>query len=153
MKTIRYILLMLTLFIGTASATAQSEIIDEIADMKGVTSVYISKAMLSSISPSMLGDKRIASIAHQLTSIYIINIEGKEARANATQKIKQFRQYPGLEILTKIKEDNENVTIYGKQEAEKITYVLMVVEERNEISIIAMTGNISLDNIRALTAE
>lgn len=151
MKAIRYLLTILVVTISGFAAMAQNSIIDEITDMNGVSSIYISKTMLSKMKPSMIGDKRIAAIAHELSSITIIEIEKVSTNTKIAQKISQLKSSPELELLTKIKDNGENTSIYAKQQGEKISMVILLVEEKKDINIIVLTGNISLKSISALT--
>lgn len=151
MKAIRYLLTILVVTISGFAAMAQNSIIDEITDMNGVSSIYISKTMLSKMKPSMIGDKRIAAIAHELSAITIIEIEKASTNTKIAQKISQLKNTTELELLTKIKDNGENTSIYAKQQGEKITMVILLMEEKKDINIIVLTGNISLKSISALT--
>ena len=64
-------------------------------------------------------------------------------------KIKKDKSY---EILMKIREDNSKVDIYAKMiSEEKISEILMVVDESNECVIIQLCGNLTTKDLESLS--
>ncbi len=147
---IRSIFTAIVIIASGLSASAQaSEIINKISDMDNVTSVYISKAMLSLMGNSKLDDTGlpIGEIAADLKSIEIISIEDKNAIAKTKALIAKIADDPKFEIFTKVKDPDENIVIYGKTTGKIVSELLLVVEEKDEINIIYMTGDVPLDKI------
>ncbi|MBQ3606524.1 MAG: DUF4252 domain-containing protein [Muribaculaceae bacterium] len=123
---------------------------EPISNYKGVTSVYISSAMLKNFGSSMIGDPRISSIAGNLNSIEIIKCDNKKFVYTIRNYVKKIAEGYGLETLARINDEGEKVSIYGLSSGEKITYVLMCVDDDDEITIISMSGEIPLDKVGEL---
>ncbi len=149
---IKLTVIAIAILTSSVSISAQIGTLENLLKIDGVTSVYISKAMLSIIGANNLNlDDNISAIANDLNSIEIYNIENKKAIEQSRPIIAKLSSTPGLEILTRINEDNESTIIYGKQTNKVFSQILIVVDESDEISIINLTGNIPLDKISELT--
>ncbi len=149
---IKLTVIAIAILVSSVSISAQTGTLEKLLKIDGVTSVYISKAMLSIIGANNLNlDDNISAIANDLNSIEIYNIENKKAIEQSRPIIAKLSSTPGLEILTRINEDKESTTIYGKQTNKVFSQILIVVDETDEISIINLTGNIPLDKISELT--
>ena len=123
---------------------------EAISNYKGVTSVYISSAMLKNFGTSMIGDAGIRAIASNLNSIEIINCENKKFLYTIRNYVKKIAETYQLETLARINDDGEKVSIYGYSHGEKITYILMMVDDNDEMTVISMSGDIPLDKVGEL---
>lgn len=123
---------------------------EAISNYKGVTSVYISNAMLKTFGTSMIGDVGIRSIAGDLNSIEIIECENKKFLYTIRNYVKKIAETYNLETLARINDEGEKVSIYGYSTGEKITYLLMSVDNDKEITIISMSGDVPLDKVGEL---
>ncbi len=125
---------------------------EAISNYKGVTSVYISSAMLKNFGTSMIGNPGIRAIAGNLNSVEIIVCENKKFLYSIRNYVKKIASSYNLETLARINEEGEKVSIYGYSTNGKITYLLMSVDEDedNEITIISMSGDIPLDKVGEL---
>lgn len=120
---------------------------EAISNYKGVTSVYISSAMLKNFGTSMIGNPGIRAIAGNLNSVEIIECENKKFLYTIRNYVKKIASSYNLETLARINEEGEKVTIYGYSTNGKMTYLLMSVDDDDEITIISMSGDIPLDNV------
>lgn len=148
------IVTMVILFTGITASAQSADVFNKISEMDGVTSIYISKAMLSMFGSNIhqdLGGVEISEIASSLNSIEIFNIEEKNLIKKIKPLINKLAEDKAFEVLAKIKEDGENVTIYGEPNGKVLSRLALVVEEADELVIIYMTGDIPLDKISALT--
>lgn len=123
---------------------------EPISNYKGVTSVYISSAMLKNFGTSMIGNPGIRAIAGNLNSIEIIECKNKKFLYTIRNYVKKIAGSYNLETLARINEDEEKVTIYGYSTDGKISYLLMSVDDDDEITIISMSGEIPLDKVGEL---
>ncbi|MBQ4344414.1 MAG: DUF4252 domain-containing protein [Muribaculaceae bacterium] len=154
MKTIyrNLIIIVVAIFATNFTANAQSLSLEKASNIKGVTSVYISKMMLSQIGESKLvGGVNIEDIASYLNSVEIVIAEDKNCAKELRQETNKLSKLPGVELLTKIKDDDENVTIYGKMKGNIYEAVLLIVDDGEDLIVILITGNIPLDKIAELT--
>lgn len=142
------------LFTGITASAKSSNVFNKISEMDGVTSIYISKAMMSMFGSNIHQGVRgveISKIASSLNSIEIISVEEKALIKKIKPLINTLAEDKTFEVLAKIKEDGENVTIYGEPNGKVLSRLVLVVEEEDELVIIYMTGDIPLDKISALT--
>lgn len=123
---------------------------EAISNYKGVTSVYISSAMLKNFGTSMIGNPGIRAIAGNLNSVEIIECENKKFLYTIRNYVKKIASSYNLETLARINEEGEKVTIYGYSTNGKMTYLLMSVDDDDEITIISMSGDIPLDKVGVL---
>lgn len=154
MKTIyrNLIIIVVAIFATNLTANAQSLSLEEASNIKGVTSVYVSKMMLSQIGDSKLvGGVSIENIASYLNSVEIVIAEDKNCADKLRQITNKLSKHPGVELLTKIKEDGENVVIYGKMNGNIYEAILLMVDDGEDLVVILVTGNIPLDKITELT--
>lgn len=120
---------------------------EAISNYKGVTSVYISSAMLKNFGTSMIGNPGIRAIASNLNSVEIIECENKKFLYTIRNYVKKIASSYNLETLARINEEGEKVTIYGYSTNGKMTHLLMSVDDDDEITIISMSGDIPLDKV------
>ena len=120
---------------------------EAISNYKGVTSVYISSAMLKNFGTSMIGNPGIRAIAGNLNSVEIIECENKKFLYTIRNYVKKIASSYNLETLARINEEGKKVTIYGYSTNGKMTYLLMSVDDDDEITIISMSGDIPLDKV------
>ncbi|MBQ8774007.1 MAG: DUF4252 domain-containing protein [Muribaculaceae bacterium] len=141
------IVVSLTIAIFSAlPAIADNKVFDEIAEMKDVEYVYISKSMISMFANKQIpGNFKLGDIANQLESIEIIEIENKRAIKLAKEKVNSLTN--GLEILSKIKNGNEKLLICAKKEKDTYSQIIIFVEEHDEITLINLKGRISSDRL------
>lgn len=155
MKRIIYTLISLIILTTlSSSVNAQSnDGLKELYSIKGVTSIYVSKSMLSLVKDKSFRHDAISSVVQYLDAIEIFNSDNEESVGKIKTIIDKFITSSGMEILTKIKEDDENVLILGKSNGTQFTHLLMLIEEdTDELTLINMTGKIPLEKIRELSS-
>ena len=120
---------------------------EAISNYKGVTSVYISSAMLKNFGTSMIGNPGIRAIADNLNSVEIIECENKKFLYTIRNYVKKIASSYNLETLARINEEGEKVTIYGYSTNGKMTYLLMSVDHGDHRTIKTMSGDIPLAKV------
>ena len=116
---------------------AQDSFFDKYADMEGVTSVYISKAMLSLMPDMKAEGVNIGKMASKLDNIQILSCE----KASVIAQIKKD---------VSINDEGEKTTIFLKHDKEKQKEFVLLSEEQNELTIIIITGNLTLQEIQSI---
>ncbi|MGI6048543.1 MAG: DUF4252 domain-containing protein [Petrimonas sp.] len=146
------------LFLASVSfAFAQKNPFEKFSDMDGVTSVYISKTMLSLIpknSKMDYGGVNVGGFLNKLTSILILTSEDQKIAPQmlslANDRIKKGHDY---ELLMRVKSDNnDNVNFFMKGKPENITELIMIVAGNDgENMIMQFLGNFTLQDIQQMT--
>lgn len=129
---------------------AQDTYFDKFADMEGVSSVYISKAMLS-LMPNMQADGvDIGKIANKLDNIQLISSDRPEIIDQLKKATAHINIKNGYEELMRINDDGEKVTIYLKRNKNGQKEFVLLNNEKDEFMIIVITGNLSLQEIQGI---
>lgn len=143
--TLLFILIAIASFIPTA---AQGRLFPTLVSSQGVESVYVSKAILSSIGANSLklGKSGLeGDILKKIESVEIISTSTKSAAAKARKEASEIVSKMNLEVLTDVQDSSDTMTIYGDVSSDSIINVLLLVtSERNECNIIAIRGSIPL---------
>ena len=122
---------------------AQDSFFDKFADMDGVTSVYISKAMLSLMPDMKTEGVNIGEVASKLDNIQILSCEKPDIIAKLKKETAFISPKNGYQELIRINDEGEKVTIFQKQNEGKQKEFVLLCEEQNELTIIIITGNLT----------
>lgn len=146
----RKILIIQALLCLCLAANAQQTFFDKYENAKGVTIIYISKAMLSMGANLEAGKSDIGRIARKLEYLQILTCERpsmipaiKEAALDAFRK-------EGFERIMQIREDGENVMIYQKTRKNKTSEFSLLNVGGDELQVINMVGDVTLKEIKEL---
>lgn len=151
-------MILLTLALTATGLFAQRNPFEKFTDMEGVTSVYISKNMMSLMprdSGLKFGNVDVSNFINKLSSILILTSENKpvarEMIALANKRI-QDDQY---ELLMRIKsDDSERVNFFMKGKPENIREMIMIVEDNDGESVIMQfLGEFTLEDAKQITEE
>ena len=129
---------------------AQDSFFDKFADMDGVTSVYISKAMLSLMPDMKTEGVNIGEVASKLDNIQILSCEKPDIIAKLKKETAFISPKNGYQELIRINDEGEKVTIFQKQNEGKQKEFVLLCEEQNELTIIIITGNLTLQEIQSI---
>ena len=144
----RYIIFMLCALLNATALFAHESLIDKFADHKGVTTVYISPKMFGMMKNSApTGDIHLDKVVHKLTGLQILTCEDKTVAADIRKELSRTNPYDGYEVLLKVKEEGEHVTIYSKEGKEQNEYVLWV-DEPGEMTLIVLNGTLTLEELQ-----
>ena len=129
---------------------AQDSRFDKFADMEEVTSVYISKAMLSLMPDMQSEGGNIGSIASKLDNIRILSCDKPAIIDKMKKEFAFINSKNGYEELMRIKDKGEKTTIYLKQDKNKKKEFVLMTGEKNEFTVIIITGNLTLKEIQGI---
>lgn len=149
----RFIIILIGVVLATFSLNAQSRF-DKIAEMEGVTSVYVSPKMFNMMkdSNSNAGDINIDKVAKKLTGLQILSSENQEASSLLRKETAFINPKNGYEELMRVKDDGERMFIYMKEGKETNEYILLV-DESKEFTVIILEGKLTVDEIRGVVNQ
>jgi hypothetical protein len=135
--------------------SAQKNPFDKFTDMDGVTSVYISKNIMSLFpkDSNQYGGVDVGNFVDKLSSILILTTEnqkvGKEMLSLANSRIKDSN----YELLMRVKsDDGELVNFFMKGKPDNIQELIMIVDGNDEESVIMQfLGNFKLQDVQEMT--
>ena len=151
----RTLICTLIMLLSSLTANAQVEEFEKYSDMKNVTYVYISKAMLTLAkgltTPSVPG-MDMKNAFGKLNAIQIITTENKAARAKLKAEVADVVKRDKYEMLMQVDEDDSKVRIYFK-DGKKQSVILMSTDESNETAVIAFSGTFKIEDIQKMTEK
>ncbi len=153
MKKIILSILLLTSFSLTF---AQKNPFEQFSDMDGVTSVYISKTMLSMIpknSKMDYGGVNVGGFLNKLSSILILTSEDQKIAPQMLSLANNRVKGNDYELLMRVKSDeNDNINFFMKGKPEDIRELIMIVAGNDgENVIMQFLGNFTLQDIQQMT--
>jgi hypothetical protein len=131
----------------------QESSLEKFADMDGVKSVYISKAMLSLMPGLEVQGVDIGSTATKLDNIQILSTEKSDIREKMSKEVKTLVNKGKVEELMRVKEDDENVFIYMKDLGEKKSEFILFNDDKDELTVIIITGTLTLNDIQKIVND
>ena len=151
------ILIAIALFLSIPTAIqAKTFDFDKMAEMEGVTSVHISKAMFRLLSGMSIKADGIdlQSVMPKLESLQIITCEKPEIIPLLKKEAEAFSTKEGYEELMRVKEDDSHTIILQKQHEDKPNeYVLVNIEGNEEFNLILMKGTLTLEELQQMMGE
>ena len=132
------------------SMHAQAELFSKYDNTHGVTTVYVSKSMLSIMPQMKTGGVDIGSIAQKLDNISILTCERPSMIGGIKQNASAIYSRDGYEEVMKLNSDSHTV-IYMKQLSGGTNEFALVNTENNVLRIVNIKGRISLRDIQSIT--
>lgn len=150
MKRINILVILATVF--SLFAQAQQSFFDKYAEMEGVTSVYITKNMLSLLPNvnSTVNGIHIGNIASHLDNIQILSSDESAIISKLRKETASINTQNGYEELMRVREDGEKTTIYFKDKKGKKKEFVLLVDEKDELTIISIVGDLTLQEIQGM---
>ena len=129
----------------------QQSYFDKYADMDGVTSVYITKSMLSLFPQgnTNINGVNIGNIANRLDNIQILSADEKDIIDQLRKETSNINTKNGYEELLRVREDGTKTTIYFNEKKKKKEFVLLV-DDKDEFTIISIVGDLTLKEIQGI---
>ena len=132
----------------------QQSYFDKYADLDGVTSVYITKSMLSLFpkGKTNVNGINIGDIASRLDNIQILSADEKSIIDQLRKETSSINTKNGYEELLRIREDGTKTTIYFNEKKKQKEFVLLV-DAKDEFTIISIVGDLTLQEIQGIIAQ
>ena len=150
MKRTYIITLLMTLC--SVCSYGQQSFFDKYAEMDGVTSVYISKSMLSLFPKGQtnVNGINIGDIASRLDNIQILSADEQPVVDKLRKETSHINTRNGYEELMRVREDGEKTTIYFKDGKKDKKEFLLLQDAKDEFTIISIVGDLTLQEIQGI---
>ncbi|MBN2347288.1 MAG: DUF4252 domain-containing protein [Bacteroidales bacterium] len=142
--------------VSNAQNSPADKLFDKYSGKEGFTSVYISKYMFDMITNLETGDPQndeMKNVIGKLTGIKILatdeNSENKVKVNFYEEMMKNFPKDTYKELMV-IKEKDQDVKFYVKEEKGKVAELLLIVGGITENVMISIQGDIDMKNISKL---
>ena len=146
-----FIITLLTTLCSICSYGQQS-FFDKYAEMEGVTSVYITKSMLSLFpkGQTRVNGVNIGNIASRLDNIQILSADEQPIIEKLRKETSVINTRNGYEELMRVREDGEKTTIYFKDGKKDKKEFVLLLDEKDEFTIIFIVGDLTLQEIQGI---
>ena len=130
----------------------QQSFFDKYAEMDGVTSVYITKSMLSLFPKGQtnVNGVNIGDIANRLDNIQILSCDKADIVSKLRKETADINTKNGYEELMRIREDGEKTTIYFRDKKNEKKEFVLLTDEKDELTIISIVGDLTLEEIQGI---
>ena len=143
-------ILTIVMVLSSSLVFAQSALFKKYENVQGVSTVYISKALLGMMPKLDVGDKDISRIAGKLDHVQILSCERPSLIPSVKAAALGSFKSGGYANLMTVTDDGEQTIIYGKSLGKgKSEFVLLSIE-KTELNIINVMGNITLNDIKQI---
>ena len=149
---IRTLIIAIMATLCSVCSYGQQSFFDKYADMDGVTSVYISKSMLSLFPKGQtnVNGINIGDIASRLDNIQILSADEQPIVDKLRKETSHINTRNGYEELMRVREDGEKTTIYFKDGKKDKKEFVLLVDEKDEFTIISIVGDLTLQEIQGI---
>lgn len=144
------LLVALTVLSGAAQIT---KFFDKYDDVDGVTSVYISKAMLDMMPNIKTDNVDLASMAGKIDNIRILTSDNSAMATKLKNDVKTSLDTKGYQNLVKVNEGQEKTNIYMKADAGGINHYLILNTSNSEFNAILITGKMTLADVQNMVGK
>lgn len=147
MKNFR-MMLVCVLLVLPLLAQAQQELFKKYSDMKNVTSVYVSKAMLD-MNPSLFTkDIYIGKAASQLNSVQIISTMDNKIKSEMLKDIRELIKSSRYELLMKQKGTVSSSEFYVNRKGDKVKELVMVINGAASLKFVYLEGEMTTKDVQ-----
>lgn len=149
---IRTLIIAIMATLCSVCSYGQQSFFDKYAEMEGVTSVYISKSMLSLFPKGQtnVNGINIGDIASRLDNIQILSADKQPIVDKLRKETSDINTKNGYEELMRVREDGEKTTIYFKDGKKDRKEFVLLVDEKDEFTIISIVGDLTLQEIQGI---
>ena len=149
---IRIFIITLLMTLCSICSYGQQSFFDKYAEMEGVTSVYITKSMLSLFpkGQTSVNGVNIGNIASRLDNIQILSADEQPIIDKLRKETSGINTRNGYEELMRVREDGEKITIYFKDGKKDKKEFVLLMDEKDEFTIISIVGDLTLQEIQGI---
>ena len=149
---IRIFIITLLMTLCSICSYGQQSFFDKYAEMEGVTSVYITKSMLSLFpkGQTSVNGVNIGNIASRLDNIQILSADEQPIIDKLRKESSSINTRNGYEELMRVREDGEKTTIYFKDGKKDKKEFVLLLDGKDEFTIISIVGDLTLQEIQGI---
>lgn len=129
---------------------AQKNLFNEYNDMKGVSSVYISKAMIE-MNPNLFAkDIYIGKISGKLNSVQILSTMDNNIKKNLRKDIRAIVGSSKYELLMKQKGIVSSSEFYVLKKGDTVKELIMIIDGAATLKYVYLEGDMTLKDIQRI---
>lgn len=151
MKT-KALFIALAVMLSSIAVQAQSNsMFEKLSGNKDITSVFVSKALLSMVPDMDAGGVNVKAFANKLDRLEVYTSENKDAIKLMTSEADKLIKNNTYETLMSMQEDGEKVLFYAQKSGnDNFKELLMYVIEPDDCTIIRIIGNFTAADLQKM---
>lgn len=128
---------------------AQDKMFERFSNNKDITTVYISKALLSMVPNMETGGVNVKGLANKLEQLEIYTSENKNSIKQMVLEAESLKKNKAFESLMSVKESDQVINFYAQKDGNnKFKDLIMVINESAECTIIRIVGSFTMEDIK-----
>lgn len=136
-------LLLLSLF-----CQAQKNLFNKYNDLKGVSSVYISKAMIESNPNLFTKDVYIGKVSGLLNSVQVLSTMDSNVKKELRKDLHALVESSKYELLMKQKGTVSSSEFYMSRKGDKVKELIMILDGAASLKFVYLEGEMTLKDIQ-----
>lgn len=137
------VLLLLPLF-----CLAQKSFFNKYDDLKGVSSVYISKAMIEANPRLFAKDVYIGKVSGQLNSVQVLSTMDSNIKKDMRKDLRSLVESSKYELLMKQKGTVSSSEFYMSRKGDKVKELIMIIDGAATLKFVYLEGEMTLKDIQ-----
>lgn len=147
MRTLKIMLAAMLLLLPLL-CRAQRNLFDKYNDMKGVSSVFISKAMID-MNPNLFAkDVYIGKVSGQLNSVQVLSTMDNVVKKDMRKDLRTLVQASKYELLMKQKGTVSSSEFYISRKGDKVKELIMIIDGAATLKFVYLEGEMTLKDIQ-----
>jgi len=144
------LLMALVFMFSLMAVQAQDKMFEKFSNNKDITTVYISKALLSMVpNVTDMGGVNVKGLAQKLEKLEVYTSESKGALKLMTSEAEAMKKNKAYETLMSVKDKEQVVNFYAQKDGnDKFKDLIMFVNEENECTIVRIVGSFTMEDIQ-----
>lgn len=138
-------LLLLSLF-----CQAQKNLFNKYNDLKGVSSVYISKAMIESNPNLFTKDVYIGKVSGLLNSVQVLSTMDSNVKKELRKDLHALVESSKYELLMKQKGTVSSSEFYMSRKGDKVKELIMILDGAASLKFVYLEGEMTLKDIQKI---
>lgn len=127
---------------------AQKNLFNKYDDLKGVSSVYISKAMIESNPNLFTKDVYIGKVSGQLNSVQVLSTMDNNVKKDLRKDLQSLVQSSKYELLMKQKGNVSSSEFYISRKGDKVKELIMIMDGAATLKFVYLEGEMTLKDIQ-----
>lgn len=141
-------MLLVSLLMLPLLGRAQMDLFKKYVEMKGVTSTYISKAMLEMNNGLLTGDLTIGKLSGQLTSVQMLSARDAESRKLLRKDLDNMVKSSKYELLMRQQSLTTCSAFYMNKKGDKVKELIMIIDGPAQLKFIYLEGDMTMRDIQ-----
>lgn len=144
------LLIALVFIFSLMTVQAQDKMFEKFSNNKDITTVYISKALLSMVpNVSDMGGVNIKGLAQKLEKLEVYTSDSKSALKLMNSEAEAMKKNKAYETLMSLKDKEQVVNFYAQKDGnDKFKDLIMFINEDDECIIVRIVGSFTMEDIQ-----